>query len=174
MPSPSILCGQQFLLDWMDNILRLAHGRRRWYHTEIPIWYSEDETKVIVPPSGTYVQPWKDMPPHGSRVLDRQSREDLGDYDGMKNELGTVKGEEKVFDTWMDSSNSNLFVSGYLNHPEVFKKAFPTALRPQGKEIVRTWLYYTLLKSTGAGSPRFPAQWIDTHGSVGRKMVNPW
>ena len=72
----------------------------------------------------------------------------MGDYDDIKADLGTITGEEKVFDTWMDSSNSNLFVSGYLNHPEVFERAFPTALRPQGKEIVRTWLYYTLLKST--------------------------
>tara|TARA_Y100000991_G_scaffold116532_1_gene87910 strand:+ start:6601 stop:9093 length:2493 start_codon:yes stop_codon:yes gene_type:complete len=165
---------RQFLLDWMDNIsIDWPISRRRWYHTEIPIWYSEDETKVIVPPSGTYVQPWKDMPPHGSRVLDRQSREDLGDYDEMKNELGAVKGEEKVFDTWMDSSNSNLFVSGYLNHPEVFKKAFPTALRPQGKEIVRTWLYYTLLKSTLVlDQPGFQHVWIDGLGMDpwGRKM----
>ena len=140
---------RQFLLDWMDNIsIDWPISRRRWYHTEIPIWYSEDETKVIVPPTGNYVQPWKDAPPEGSRVLDRQSRQDLGSFSSMENDLGTIKGEEKVFDTWMDSSNSNLFVSGYLNHPDVFEKAFPTALRPQGKEIVRTWLYYTLLKST--------------------------
>ena len=65
-------------------------------------------------------------------------------YSDLKEQMGQIRGEEKVFDTWMDSSNSNLFVSGYLNQPEVFEKAFPTALRPQGKEIVRTWLYYTL------------------------------
>ena len=73
----------------------------------------------------------------------------------------------------MDSSNSNLFVSGYLNHPEVFKKAFPTALRPQGKEIVRTWLYYTLLKSTLVlDQPGFQHVWIDGLGMDpwGRKM----
>ena len=165
---------RQFLLDWMDNIsIDWPISRRRWYHTEIPIWYSEDETKVIIPPSGTYVQPWKDMPPSGSRVLDRQSREDLGDYADLLSELGEVKGEEKVFDTWMDSSNSNLFVSGYLNHPDVFKKAFPTALRPQGKEIVRTWLYYTLLKSTLVlDQPGFQHVWIDGLGMDpwGRKM----
>ena len=37
---------RQFLLDWMDNIsIDWPISRRRWYHTEIPIWYSEDETK---------------------------------------------------------------------------------------------------------------------------------
>jgi valyl-tRNA synthetase len=105
--------------------------------------------------------------------LDRESREDLGTYEDLADSLGELKGEEKVFDTWMDSSNSNLFVSGYLNHPEVFDKAFPTALRPQGKEIVRTWLYYTLLKSTLVlDQPGFQHVWIDGLGMDpwGRKM----
>ena len=165
---------RQFLLDWMDNIsIDWPISRRRWYHTEIPIWYSEDETMEVVPPAGTYVQPWKDDPPQGSRVLDRETRDDVGSYEDLKSSLGSIKGEEKVFDTWMDSSNSNLFVSGYLNQPDVFKNAFPTALRPQGKEIVRTWLYYTLLKSTLVlDQPGFQHVWIDGLGMDpwGRKM----
>ena len=45
---------RQFLLDWMDNIsIDWPISRRRWYHTEIPIWYSADEKYVIVPPSGS-------------------------------------------------------------------------------------------------------------------------
>lgn len=165
---------RQFLLDWMDNIsIDWPISRRRWYHTEIPIWYSEDQNYVIVPPSGTYVQPWKEDPPAGSRVLARNSREDVGSYDEMATSLGQITGEQKVFDTWMDSSNSNLFVSGYLNHPEIFEQAFPTALRPQGKEIVRTWLYYTLLKSALLlDKPGFKHVWIDGLGMDpwGRKM----
>ncbi|RJU84351.1 MAG: valine--tRNA ligase [Candidatus Poseidoniales archaeon] len=165
---------KQFLIDWMDNIsIDWPISRRRWYHTEIPIWYSEDNDFIIIPPSGTYVQPWKELPPTGSRVLSRNEREDVGSYDDLKESLGQVTGEEKVFDTWMDSSNSNLFVSGYLNQPEVFEKAFPTALRPQGKEIVRTWLYYTLLKSALLlDKPGFKHVWIDGLGMDpwGRKM----
>ncbi|MBT5592524.1 MAG: class I tRNA ligase family protein, partial [Euryarchaeota archaeon] len=165
---------RQFLLDWMDNIsIDWPISRRRWYHTEIPIWYSEDEQFIVVPPTGNYVQPWKEQPPMESRVLNRDSREDVGSFTELKESLGDIRGEEKVFDTWMDSSNSNLFVSGYLNHPEVFEKAFPTALRPQGKEIVRTWLYYTLLKSTLLlDKPGFQHVWIDGLGMDpwGRKM----
>jgi len=165
---------KQFLLDWMDNVsIDWPISRRRWYHTEIPIWYSEDQSKVIVPPVGTYVQPWLDSPPDGSRVLERESREDLGSYTELKDTLGTIIGEEKVFDTWMDSSNSNLFVSGYLNDPKTFDRAFPTGIRPQGKEIVRTWLYYTLLKSTLLlDKPGFQNVWIDGLGMDpwGRKM----
>jgi valyl-tRNA synthetase len=165
---------KQFLLDWMENIsIDWPISRRRWYHTEIPIWYSEDGTKVAVPQPGAYVQPWRENPPSDSRVLDRETREDLGDYQSLAESLGQMEGEEKVFDTWMDSSNSNLFVSGYLNEPEVFERAFPTGIRPQGKEIVRTWLYYTLLKSALLfDKPGFENVWIDGLGMDpwGRKM----
>jgi len=165
---------KQFLLDWMENItIDWPVSRRRWYHTEIPIWYSEDRTKVVTPPHGTYVQPWKDSPPSDSVVLDRETCKELGKYEDLKSELGSLEGEEKVFDTWMDSSNSNLYVSGYLSNPELFERAFPTGVRPQGKEIVRTWLYYTLLKSTLLlDKPGFANVWIDGLGMDpwGRKM----
>ena len=165
---------KQFLLDWMDNIsIDWPISRRRWYHTEVPIWYSEDGTKIITPPPGVYVQPWRENPPPGSRVLQRDTREDVGGWDDLSSSLGTVIGEEKVFDTWMDSSNSNLYVSGYLSAPDLFAKAFPTGIRPQGKEIVRTWLYYTLLKSALLlDSPGFKHIWIDGLGMDpwGRKM----
>ena len=165
---------KQFLLDWMDNIsIDWPISRRRWYHTEVPIWYSEDGEKIITPPAGVYVQPWRENPPSGSRVLNRESREDLGSWDDLSSQLGEVIGEEKVFDTWMDSSNSNLYVSGYLSDTELFSKAFPTGIRPQGKEIVRTWLYYTLLKSALLlDSPGFKHVWIDGLGMDpwGRKM----
>ncbi len=165
---------KQFLLDWMDNIsIDWPISRRRWYHTEVPIWYSEDGEKIITPPAGVYVQPWREGPPSGSRVLDRESREDMGSWDELSSQLGQVIGEEKVFDTWMDSSNSNLYVSGYLSDTELFSNAFPTGIRPQGKEIVRTWLYYTLLKSALLlDSPGFKHVWIDGLGMDpwGRKM----
>jgi len=165
---------RQFLHDWMDGIsIDWPISRRRWYHTEVPIWYSEDGSKVVVPPHGEYVQPWRDTPPPGSEVLDRETREPLGLYDAMVNILGDLVGEEKVFDTWMDSSNSNLYVSGYISEPNLFKRAFPTSIRPQGKEIVRTWLYYTLLKSALLlDQPAFQNIWVDGLGMDpwGRKM----
>ena len=165
---------RQYLHDWIDGIsIDWPISRRRWYHTEVPIWYSEDDNMVIVPPKGAYVQPWRELPPEGSEVIDRETKDVVGTYSSMKDTLGTIVGEEKVFDTWMDSSNSNLFVSGYLNQPELFERAFPTSIRPQGKEIVRTWLYYTLLKSTLLlDKPGFENIWIDGLGMDpwGRKM----
>ena len=165
---------RQYLLDWVDGIsIDWPVSRRRWYHTEVPIWYSEDGSKVIVPPKGAYVQPWRDSPPGDSEVIDRETKEVIGSFASLERDLGAISGEDKVFDTWMDSSNSNLFVSGYLNNPDLFDRAFPTSIRPQGKEIVRTWLYYTLLKSTLLlDKPAFENIWVDGLGMDpwGRKM----
>jgi len=165
---------KQLLHDWMDGIsIDWPISRRRWYHTEIPIWYSEDETKIIVPPKGVYVQPWLNLPPDGSEIIDRDSRKFIGMFDKNSSDLGVISGENKVFDTWMDSSNSNLFVSGYMQDQEIFSKSYPTSLRPQGKEIVRTWLYYTILKNALLlDKPGFSNVWIDGLGMDpwGRKM----
>ena len=165
---------RQFLHDWMDSVsIDWPISRRRWYHTEVPIWYSQDGTKIVVPPSGSYVQPWREDPPSDSEVIDRDSKTVIGKYSEMLSDLGKLQGEEKVFDTWMDSSNSNLYVSGYLSNGELFQRAFPTSIRPQGKEIVRTWLYYTLLKSALLlDKPGFENIWVDGLGMDpwGRKM----
>ena len=132
--------------------------------------------QMVCAPAGKYVQPWRESPPDESEVLDRNTRKILGHYGELKEKLGDVIGEQKVFDTWMDSSNSNLFVSEYLNDMNTFEKAFPTAIRPQGKEIVRTWLYYTLLKSALLLDKGFKHVWIDGLGMDpwGRRCPNLW
>lgn len=73
-------------------------------------------------------------------------------------------GEGRIFDTWFDSSNTELYITGYPLDRHTFGRAFPVSLRPQGKEIVRSWLYFTLLKSyliTGAAP--FKDVWIHMH-----------
>jgi len=124
---------KQILLDWIDSItIDWPISRRRYYHTEIPLWYCKKCGKALVPEPGKYYRPWRDPAP----------------FDKCPKCGGTeFKGEEKVFDTWVDSSISNLYVCGYKRNDALFEKAYPTALRPQGREIVRTWLYYSLLRN---------------------------
>jgi valyl-tRNA synthetase len=124
---------RRILEDWIDALtIDWPISRRRYYHTEIPLWYCRGCGEVIVPPPGEYYQPWKDPPPVNTCPKCGGSEFD---------------GEERVFDTWMDSSNSNLVATLYMRDDEFFEGNFPTTLRPQGREIVRTWLYYTTLKS---------------------------
>ncbi|MFB6197758.1 MAG: class I tRNA ligase family protein, partial [Halobacteriaceae archaeon] len=51
-------------------------------------------------------------------------------------------GETDVMDTWMDSSITPLFIAGWPR--EEFE---PVSLRPQGHDIIRTWAFYTLLRT---------------------------
>ncbi len=123
---------KQLLLNWIDSISSdWPISRRRFYGTEIPIWYCKRCGAPHLPTPGKYYQPWRDPPPF-KRCTKCGHTEFIG--------------ETRVFDTWMDSSITPLFILGYLRDEELFRKAFPCTLRPQGIDIVRTWLYYTLLR----------------------------
>ena len=61
----------------------------------------------------------------------------------------------------------------YKSDNDFFKKAYPATLRPQGKEIVRTWLYYTILRGyLETKKPCFKDIWIHQHilDAKGKKM----
>ena len=63
----------------------------------------------------------------------------------------------------MDSSISPLFISNYVNDKET--DLYPVEIRPQGKDIVRTWLYYTLLRCYQlTGESPFKRAWIMGYG----------
>ncbi|OYT36027.1 hypothetical protein B6U91_02065 [Candidatus Pacearchaeota archaeon ex4484_71] len=64
----------------------------------------------------------------------------------------------------MDSSISELALLRYKRDEGFFKKAYPCSLRPQGKEIIRTWLYYTLLRGyLETGRACFKDVWVNQH-----------
>ena len=57
---------RQFLTDWMANItIDWPISRRRWYHTEIPIWYADEGRAIVTPPRGVYVHPLEARTPQG-------------------------------------------------------------------------------------------------------------
>ncbi|MDA4112126.1 MAG: class I tRNA ligase family protein, partial [Thaumarchaeota archaeon] len=58
------------------------------------------------------------------------------------------EGDVRTFDTWMDSSVSALYVTKYQKDPGFHKKTYPASIRPQGKDIIRTWLHYSILRCT--------------------------
>jgi valyl-tRNA synthetase len=141
---------RKILLDWIDSVsIDWPISRRRYYATEVPMWKCESCGEYILAEKGKYVQPWKEKC-HLEKCPKCSSTE--------------IKGEERVFDTWFDSSISPLYILGYERHPEFFKSHEQCTLRPQGKEIVRTWLYYTLLKDyLLTGKTIFRDAWIHYH-----------
>ncbi|RLG32198.1 valine--tRNA ligase, partial [Methanosarcinales archaeon] len=55
--------------------------------------------------------------------------------------------EEDVLDTWMDSSLTALWIAGWRFSTDSSEFAFPVDLRPQGHDIIRTWAFYSILRS---------------------------
>ena len=148
---------KQILMNWLDSIsIDWPISRRRYYGTEIPIWYCKKCSEPHVPQPGKYYKPWKDSSPITKCT---------------KCGASSFVGEERTFDTWMDSSVSPLFVSKYERDDKFFKKTYPTTIRPQSKDIVRTWLYYTILRCEQlTGKTPWSEAWImgygvDEHGT---------
>lgn len=149
---------KQILIDWAKAItIDWPISRRRYYHTEIPIWYCTSCRKPCTPEPGKYYRPWCEDPPF-------KKCPNCGE--------GDFEGETRVFDTWIDSSVTNLFVTRFLTDSQFFEKAFACSLRPQGRDIVRTWLFSTMLRSFyHTGKPAFDMVWIhgmglDEHGQA--------
>lgn len=148
---------KQILMNWLENItIDWPISRRRFYGTEIPIWYCKNCSQPHVPEPGKYYRPWKDPSPI-QQCLKCGGKEFVG--------------EERTFDTWMDSSVSPLYISRYGLDEEFFKKTYPATIRPQSKDIVRTWLYYTILRCEQlTGISPWKEAWImgygvDEHGA---------
>ena len=123
---------RQILLNWLDSVaIDWPISRRRFYGTEIPIWYCNNCGEPLLPEPGKYYRPWKDKAPFDKCTKCGHNK---------------FAGDERTFDTWMDSSISPLFVTKYSKDNDFFLNMFPTQIRPQAKDIVRTWLYYTMLR----------------------------
>ena len=150
---------KQILMNWLESInIDWPISRRRYYGTEIPIWYCKNCSEPYVPEPGKYYRPWNEKCPI-SNCTKCNSTEFVG--------------EERTFDTWMDSSISPLFVSKFNVDNEFFNKVYPAAIRPQAKDIVRTWLYYTLLRCEQlTGKKPWSEAWIMGYGldEKGMKM----
>jgi valyl-tRNA synthetase len=142
---------RQILLNWIDVALDWPISRRRFYGTEVPVWNCKKCNAPYVPEPGKYYQPWKDPPPNNPRC----SKCGGSDF----------KGDERTFDTWMDSSVSALYITKYPDDRSFFAKTYPTGIRPQGKDIIRTWLHYSLLRCLQiTGKAPWPDVWITGMG----------
>jgi valyl-tRNA synthetase len=122
---------RQILMNWLDSIATdWPISRRRYYGTEIPIWYCVNCNYPNLPPPGKYYRPWEEDPPFDKCIS-------CG--------AGKFVGEDRTFDTWMDSSLTPIYISKY-GESEGISHPYPSSIRPQAKDIVRTWLYYSMLR----------------------------
>ena len=158
------------LLDWIESVsIDWPISRRRYYGTEVPVWTCKKCGYKLVKGGDKYWRPWKEDPGEKCPVCGSSDWE----------------GDERVLDTWMDSSITVLYITRWQRDPEFFEKAWKgEKLRPQGYDIIRTWLYYTLLRVYQlTGERAFDYVFINGMGldKYGRKMskrlgnvIDPW
>jgi valyl-tRNA synthetase len=122
------------LTEWVNSLTwDWVISRQRYFATPIPIWECENCNHVVVATEEMcYVDPTITPPP-----------------DKACTECGSEKliGCPDVFDTWMDSSISPLFNVFWKRDDKNFNKLFPMSMRPQSHDIIRTWAFYTILRS---------------------------
>jgi len=115
--------------DWLIS-------RQRFFGVPIPVWYELDAEgqpgAVIVPTEDRLpIDPSSDVP-EGYTEADRGVR---------------FVGELDIMDTWATSSLTPQIAGGWVTDPELFDLVFPYSLRSQGQDIIRTWLFSTVLRA---------------------------
>jgi valyl-tRNA synthetase len=115
-------------------------SRQRFFGVPIPLWYQLDEageprydSPIVPDESALPVDPSAEIPPGYSAE--------------QRGVPGGFIGDPDVMDTWATSSLTPLLVSGWETDPDLFDRVYPMDLRPQAHDIIRTWLFSTVLRS---------------------------
>ena len=129
------------LEDWINGLNGdWLISRQRFFGVPIPIWYPLDAQG-----NPDYENPI--VPSAESLPVDPSSDTAPGYQEDQRGKPGGFMGELDIMDTWATSSLTPQLAGGWLDNPELFEKVFPYDLRPQGQDIIRTWLFSTLLRS---------------------------
>jgi valyl-tRNA synthetase len=114
--------------------------RQRFFGVPFPVWYPVDgngevdwNAPITASEDRLPVDPSTDAPE--------------GYTEDQRGKPGGFVGDPDVMDTWATSSMSPEFVSGWERDPDLFGRTFPMDLRPQSHDIIRTWLFYTVVRA---------------------------
>jgi valyl-tRNA synthetase len=118
--------------EWVENLgWDWCISRQRYFGVPIPVWYCDACGKILLPAEEQLpVDPIEEQPLQAC-VCGSSS----------------FTPEEDVMDTWATSSMSPQIIGRWLDDRQLYEQIFPMNLRPQAHEIIRTWAFYTIVKS---------------------------
>ncbi len=140
-------------LDWHPDYMQVRYenwvkgltgdwliSRQRFFGVPLPVWYplDADGNRVFDQP----IIATRDILP-----VDPASDPEPGYTEDQRGKPGGFEGEVDIMDTWATSSLTPQLAGGWERDPELFNLVYPYSVRPQAQDIIRTWLFSTLLRA---------------------------
>ena len=126
---------------WVEGLNQdWAVSRQRFFGVPFPVWYRLDDQGEPI-----YDQPI--LADEASLPIDPQDDVPPGYTAEQRGAPGGFMGDPDVMDTWATSSLSPQIAARWIDDPDLFERLFPMDLRPQAHDIIRTWLFYTVLRA---------------------------
>ena len=116
-------------------------SRQRFFGVPFPVWYPIDGDGQV-----DYARPI--VPKESQLPIDPSTDTPEGYTASQRNQPNGFAGDPDIMDTWATSSVTPQIAGDWLGDPDLFARVFPMDLRPQAHEIIRTWLFDTVLRST--------------------------
>jgi valyl-tRNA synthetase len=114
--------------------------RQRFFGVPFPVWYPIDDQGVV-----DWLSPI--LAEEEALPLDPTTVAPPGYEEAQRNQPGGFAADPDVMDTWATSSLSPQIVCGWEDDTDLFERTFPMDLRPQAHEIIRTWLFSSVVRS---------------------------